>query len=367
MGAQDELLRSPRRNCLPVHRAVGDCAHEHRERRMPDDIWGTFSVEDAFRRRAFVADVLLYDRLVIPFPADKATEQRWEQRGHDLRVLQHKIEILRRRKLVKVAPWTEHTTQVFRARLEAGEVLGDEPGLRQFLAEASYEAWVDYGATRTMLAEEVRGSGSPDERAWMERPAGTYIEAIAAYPSYGAFSRDFRLRMPTGNETSARGVHTSSGSQSRELAGVFGWELFVPEDDRLTDEELLASAAELGARDELREMRRDFHDWRRTQVARGIADEEALADGRRRLEAYRQASASVQTRMRLLNAFTLVSIAGSLASGLVFPPAGVGAALFTAARFATERRLKHRPPDSEARAFAMFYDAERHFGWKPPR
>jgi hypothetical protein len=32
------------------------------------ETWGTFSVTDHLGRRAFVADVILYDRLVIPVP-----------------------------------------------------------------------------------------------------------------------------------------------------------------------------------------------------------------------------------------------------------------------------------------------------------
>jgi hypothetical protein len=32
------------------------------------ELWGTFSVKDHLRERAFVAEVLLYDRLVIPRP-----------------------------------------------------------------------------------------------------------------------------------------------------------------------------------------------------------------------------------------------------------------------------------------------------------
>lgn len=33
--------------------------------------WGTFSVKDHLRSRAFVAEVILFDKLVIPRPATK--------------------------------------------------------------------------------------------------------------------------------------------------------------------------------------------------------------------------------------------------------------------------------------------------------
>jgi len=50
---------------------------------MPYEVWGTFSVSDHLRRRPFVADVLLYDKLVIPVvpEKDQAVRNRWQERG----------------------------------------------------------------------------------------------------------------------------------------------------------------------------------------------------------------------------------------------------------------------------------------------
>ena len=43
---------------------------------MAFETWGTFAVDDHLGKRAFVADVLLYDRLVIPVP-DARERERW--------------------------------------------------------------------------------------------------------------------------------------------------------------------------------------------------------------------------------------------------------------------------------------------------
>jgi hypothetical protein len=50
---------------------------------MDWELWGTFSVGDHLRRRAFVADVLLYDRLVVPTPpaSEPEEEKRWVDMG----------------------------------------------------------------------------------------------------------------------------------------------------------------------------------------------------------------------------------------------------------------------------------------------
>ena len=42
---------------------------------MKTEIWGTFSVKDHLRRRPFVAEVLLYDRLMIPRPPTPQEER----------------------------------------------------------------------------------------------------------------------------------------------------------------------------------------------------------------------------------------------------------------------------------------------------
>lgn len=54
---------------------------------MPRELWGTFSVADHLRERAFVAEILLYDRLVIPVPPDDEERGRWEDLGQGGRTM----------------------------------------------------------------------------------------------------------------------------------------------------------------------------------------------------------------------------------------------------------------------------------------
>ena len=44
--------------------------------------WGCYSVADHLEPRAFIADLLLYDRLVVPVPAADDV-QRWRSQGWD--------------------------------------------------------------------------------------------------------------------------------------------------------------------------------------------------------------------------------------------------------------------------------------------
>jgi hypothetical protein len=46
---------------------------------MSRERWGAFSVRDHTFKRPFAADVLMYDRLVIPYPANPEERARWPE------------------------------------------------------------------------------------------------------------------------------------------------------------------------------------------------------------------------------------------------------------------------------------------------
>jgi hypothetical protein len=211
--------------------------------------------------------------------------------------------------------------------------------------------------TRMVLCDDVHGIGSPRDVDYVKRLPGDYVEAVAAYSSYLAFSRDAR------RDGTAQPV--ANGEQS--LLAIFGWEIFVPDDARRNDNDLLRHAVKVATRDDLREKRLAFHEWRRKVEARGISDEDALADFERRMNRYRDATRKLVRRRRTVNAFTVGGIAASAVASFAFPPAAAAGPFVATARFAADQWLPSRSPDKEAAAVAMFYDARRRFGWNPPR
>ena len=76
---------------------------------MAIEVWGTYSVRDHLAAQPWVADVLLYDRLVIPVPPregtaeHKAEWQRWEAAGWQPGVQQELTQILGDRAVC--VPW----------------------------------------------------------------------------------------------------------------------------------------------------------------------------------------------------------------------------------------------------------------------
>ena len=60
------------------------------------ELWGTFSVRDHLRERPFLAEVLLYDRLVIPIPPteEHVEWERWEQNNWNPQRLKELLPVL---------------------------------------------------------------------------------------------------------------------------------------------------------------------------------------------------------------------------------------------------------------------------------
>jgi hypothetical protein len=102
---------------------------------MGKQVWGTFSVRDHCAPGAFVAEVLLYDRLVIPVPPDDQERERWRQEGWQPERLFQLAGILGDRAyLVK---WDGDRQASWRNRYEAGKDLARRTGQEAFVATRS--------------------------------------------------------------------------------------------------------------------------------------------------------------------------------------------------------------------------------------
>ncbi len=47
------------------------------------EVWGTVAVNDHLRTDAFIREVLLFDRLVVPVPATAEARERWKAPNSD--------------------------------------------------------------------------------------------------------------------------------------------------------------------------------------------------------------------------------------------------------------------------------------------
>jgi hypothetical protein len=95
---------------------------------MSRERWGTFSVVDHHRPRAFVAEVLLYDRLVLPYPPDEEQRSRWSGQQWKPDLLDAKLEILPEEMIIR-APWNEYTPERYKSRVAAAKGLSFDGGM----------------------------------------------------------------------------------------------------------------------------------------------------------------------------------------------------------------------------------------------
>ncbi len=78
---------------------------------MSTERWGGFSVKDHIDAAALAADVLLYDRLLLPVPLDKSEEKRWEVEDWKPELQKERLDVLG--DLVEPVKWDDNRQQMY--------------------------------------------------------------------------------------------------------------------------------------------------------------------------------------------------------------------------------------------------------------
>jgi hypothetical protein len=284
---------------------------------MPLEVWGTFSVADHKRPRAFVADVLLYDRLVIPVPPPDDVKT-WSANGWEPEELSTRLEILGS-DLARTVSWdaaqraqfsAQRTKERDLARQRAAErfQMTDAVGFDSEIIRSQRAADPNVDpmyVTRLVLKDHANRKR---DREFFERHPDVYVDALAAYPSFDTFRQEIEVE-----------TLSTVDQVDEQVAAIFGWEFFVPDDPTLSDEDLLEEAASLARGKEFRSKRAAFHEWRRELLEHGGDAQTAYADMERMIDSYREETSKARTKTRLLNAFTIAGGAATLAASFLFP------------------------------------------------
>lgn len=326
---------------LDVARASRDAHREDLEAtggRMPFETWGMFSVSDHLGPRAFVSDVVMYDRLVIPVP-DAEERKRWIRRGRQPDVLERKLDILGD-DLVERLDWTP----TFRSYLDA-EYPQQRGEARQ---DTINPAWAD-SLDRYVLADMMRSGRLGD----IQTP-----EIVPAYTSYDAMYSDFK---PSTVSADLR------DRPDDRLVGVVGWEFLVPDDSTLDDNSLLNMAVRLAQDDKIRVAREAFHEFRREATRLGASPEQFLSELESKLREYQKATARAAAgRMKINTARAFAFFGAGLAVAAAIaamPPVGLAAAFMGLASVGVDIGWRESELGKPPQAVAMFHDARKHFDW----
>jgi hypothetical protein len=330
---------------------------------MTASLWGTFSVVDHLRRQPFVADVLLYDQLVVPIPSDEAEAARWSARHRQPDLQKELLEILGSH--VVPVPWSLQLHDAWAARYgEEVDAKPDNAGVVEDLAHAvAFDANNVIAARESSPSAQYTRAENPDDpglmitrmvlvdhinekrdRALLARiPTASEVEAVTAYGSY----RDFRER---------RGELVTGPGGSENPVFAFNWPFLVPSDSKRPPRDLLKQAVELAETDEVALWREAVQRWRRDTLLRGLTDEQATKELEGLVSDYAKAARRLRIATRTRWAVALTGAVAGIAAAAVFPPAGVVAATAALGGFIPKQSVPHRLD-----AGAIFYEARRRF------
>jgi hypothetical protein len=298
--------------------------------------WGTFSVKDHTRPRAFVTEVLLYDRLLIPNPPDLTERHRWADKDWKPARLAMCFELLKDR-AIKV-PWDQQRQKTYKSRLAATRAAGHDA--RSLVEEQE----LPYELTRLILT---------DKESLPKLPEGVDdVRPVAAYPSLRAFKTDVEDRKKPAREGT--------------LGIVLAHEFLVPDDDdSRSDQELLEEAVELAKSRDFGEKRASWYRWQEKVIRHGLSTDDAVNEMKDYYNDYRKAIKKKKRYRRKKFGFlclkaALGTLPGILTANLAL--AAVGGAVISGLEFKSfDWKLE---VSGEFTAAAMFYDARKHFGWK---
>lgn len=350
-------------------------------------LWGMFSVADHLRQRPFVADVLLYDRLVVPVPNDEEEIERWTKAERDPELQAELLDLLD--DVVVRAPWNDQRRQIWAQRYGTAKTVDADldASLRAGLAAAVEYDVTNVGVIRRNHSAPPPGPENPDDPAQLVSrqvlydefktkrdrallrgiPTVDAIDAVVAYGAYDDFVSDHgelvtEAGVPGDGEAGDRGVgHPSAvpdsptSTHQRMPVLLFQWPFLAPNNPDRSDRDLLKEALELAHDDRIGEWRAAVQRWRANSILEGASEADSLKDMERLLEAYE--AAAKKRKIQVVRQWACV--AGAAVTGVAavpFPPAGAAAAAFGAAAAVPAPKIPKR-----LEAAALFHEARRRF------
>lgn len=307
---------------------------------MSRERWGTFSVRDHTFPNPFAADVLMYDRLVIPYPPEDK-RGLWISENWDPDKLDSFLNVLRwdasdpKRHAIKVS-WDD-TAQFF---------------YRQ--NRAAISGAVNQDANFAMTARTLAIDLLP--------PAPEGIIPVAVVANY-----------PTITQAENDWIPNNDLERREKLTLALAHEFLVPDPAGKTELELLKEAVDLADDDDFRTKRARMYQWQSDAIRDGLSDSQAIAEMSQYIYEYGEATRKAVTKVYKKFVFTLIPIGlsvidgisamhGSAFAGALTPIAGTGAIASLVNFWIFDRQPV--VPSADNQAAAMLYTAQEQLGWR---
>ena len=296
---------------------------------MSRETWATFSVNDHCDEYAFVREVMLYDRLVIPIPSDATEQSRWEKERWKPNLLADLIKVLGDK--ARPVEWNVNRQKAWKTRFDAGTYVAIDT-----------QDWA-FQATRTELTKELPN----------------YVKGVEAFTRYSSFpelSEDLALRKIDPNSPIPGGASTA----------ILGHEFLGLDTENRGHMDVLAEAVDLSSQTAFRRRRRAYWRWQREFLGEiAVTDMESLRSAieemRDLVADERRAIRRKRVRTTATYVFFVSSLAFTLAAGGPLTPIAIGGAFASLGQFAVGRLAES---DENRSAAAVFVDTKKHFGWK---
>jgi hypothetical protein len=242
--------------------------------------WGAFSVRDHIDAAALAADVLLYDRLVLPVPPDAQEEKRWKDEGWQPDLQKQRLDVLG--ELAERLTWDDNRQQMWEQEMQRQRNQGAKVN--------------GFQVTGMVLAKE--------------------LDLVAAYQSLAAFRADYPEETDPG--------------QKAQVAYLMGQRFAVPKGN---PEKALKKAVSVAKTPEFKEHRLAMYDWQEQIVKDKVPPKDAVAKMDEMLAKYnaivKKAVKDVYWKYAITVAGIGLNVAGAPANPFV-----AGGALITLGGFA---------------------------------
>lgn len=295
---------------------------------MRTERWGTFSVNDHLRQNAFVADVLLYDKLAIPYPPDEDEKERWNDSKWKPDELLKKMEILENGNLLIPIPWNNIVKEAYASRYAMVDDIGE--GVKTKLEDP-------YFASRATIAEGFLPAASKGViKVW----------PMIAYPAMNKYVEDQQ--------------HKTKEEKQQELCIMLSHQFLVPEDQSKSGDELLKQAVKLASRDDFKLKREELYNWQKEIIENNISDDKALEDMEQKLIAYNEVIKKSKLKLALRYGFLAIEVGLGMAGAKLGAPIETCAALAAITRFTVfDSKLELNADD--CKAASMIHDFKKEF------
>jgi hypothetical protein len=311
-------------------------------------LWGTFSVMDHAREGAFLAEVVMYDRLVIPVPPDPehaktpkdrnfAEKQwdRWERHGWNPKRQQTLLSILK--PVAVPIEWNRERHERWAAEYEKS---------KRDAAQQFSEILAGWKTGEVLLDELPAMAGG--------------VVAVSPYDSLEDLKRELGI---TEMSTLVERLQAGRGLPGNVISAVIGREFLVPEDPDRDEFYLLRRAVDLVQEVDYRQARADFHSAQQRFINSGKTDLESVTAAVNAMAEHLDVLQRLARRQRIWNgirrAFFFTQIATDLLTAPI-NPVSAGKAAIALGKFTVDERLRNpAAPHSVRPGGALLLDAQR--------